>query len=83
MDVNNDGRLNISDVYLTYLKHVGRSWGASVTLYYLFTSTEWSTINTSTTNLKSTYSGSQSFTKNSLKSKETTNLYLVRTGFSN
>ena len=83
MDINSDGRLNISDVYLTYLKHVGRSWNASVTLYYLFTSTEWSTINTSTSNLKSTYSGSQSFTKNNVLSKGTTDLYLVRTGFSN
>lgn len=81
MDVNSDGRLNISDVYLTYLKSVGRTWNTSIPLYYMFNSSEWSIIDTTTSNLRSSYPGTQSFIKSNLLSNETTNIYLVRTGF--
>lgn len=81
MDINNDNRLNISDVYLIYYKSVGRTWSSSIPLYYLFTSSDWSFISSSSNNLKSSYSGTQSFTKNNLISNGTTNIYLVRTGF--
>lgn len=82
MDINNDNRLNISDVYLVYYKSVGRTWSTSIPLYYLFTSSDWSVINSSTNNLKTSYSGTQSITRNNLISNGTTNIYLVRTGFS-
>ena len=82
MDVNSDGRLNISDVYLIYFKNGGRTW-SGVTTYYFFTQPEWNTINSSTSNLKSTYSGTQTFSKSNLKSGQSTNIYLIRTGFSN
>ena len=82
MDINSDGRLNISDVYLTYLKSGGRPW-SGVTSYYLFNSTEWTTINSSTSNLKSSLSGTQTFVRSNIKSGQSTNIYLIRTGFSN
>lgn len=82
MDINNDNRLNISDVYLVYYKSVGRTWNSSIPLYYLFTSSDWSVISSSSSNLKSSYSGTQSLTRNNLISNGTTNIYLVRTGFS-
>lgn len=81
MDINSDGRLNISDVYLTYLKSAGRTWNTSIPLYYMFNSSDWSVIDTTTSNLKSSYPGTQSFSKSNLLSNETTNIYLVRTGF--
>ena len=82
MDINNDNRLNISDVYLVYYKSVGRTWNSSIPLYYLFTSSDWDVIGSSSGNLKSSYSGTQSLTRNNLISNGTTNIYLVRTGFS-
>lgn len=82
MDINNDNRLNISDVYLVYYRSVGRTWSSSIPLYYLFTSSDWDVIGSSSGNLKSSYSGTQSLTRNNLISNGTTNIYLVRTGFS-
>lgn len=82
MDINNDNRLNISDVYLVYYKSVGRTWNSSTPLYYLFTSSDWSVISSSSNNLKSSYPGSQTITKNNLTSNGVTNIYLIKTGFS-
>ena len=82
MDINSDNRLNISDVYLVYYKSVGRTWNSSIPLYYLFNSTDWSVINSSTTNLKSSYSGTQTLVRSNLLSNGVTNIYLIRTGFS-
>lgn len=83
MDVNNDNDLNISDVFVIFMKINGRAWINGLPSYRLFTQTEWNTISTSTSNLKSTYSGTQSLTVNNLKTNGTSNVYLVKTGFSN
>jgi len=83
MDVNNDNDLTISDVFLIFMKINGRAWISGLPSYRLFTQTEWNTISTSTSNLKSTYSGTQSLTVNNLKTNGTSNVYLVKTGFSN
>jgi len=81
MDVNNDDNLSITDVYLIYMKIIGVNWKSGVYSYRIFTPTEWSTISTSTNNLKSTYSGAQTITVNGLTNKGNSNYYLVRTGY--
>ena len=81
MDVNDDNNLSISDVYLIYMKIIGIPWKSSMVDYRIFTPTEWNTISTSNTNLKSTYSGTQTITVSSLTNKGSSNYYLVRTGY--
>lgn len=83
MDVNTNSDLTITDVYLVYARIVGRNWNAGVPVYRIFTSTEWSTINTSTSNLTSTYSGTQTITLSGLTNKGSSNYYLIRTGYEN
>ena len=80
MDVNNDNKLTITDVYLVYARIVGRSFKTS---YRIFTPTEYTTINSSTTNLKTTYPGTQTITLTGLTNKGSSNYYLFRTGFRN
>jgi hypothetical protein len=80
MDINDDSRFTITDVYLVYARIVGRSFK---TTYRIFTPTEYNTINTSTSNLKSTITGTQSVTLTGLTNKGTSNYYLFRTGFVN
>ena len=83
MDANGNNNLTITDVYQIYYRLSGGigNWQFSVPTYRLFTSTQWSTISSSTANLKSTISGTQSITLDSLVSNDTTNLYLIRTGY--
>ena len=81
MDVNSDNKLTISDIYSIFMKTNGRSWATGVPSYLLFTKTEWDVISASSSNLKTTYSGSQSITVNNLKTNGQTNIYLVRTGY--
>jgi hypothetical protein len=84
MDVNNDGRVNVSDAFVIYGKKSGliSTWG-SLPSVRLFTPTEWNTIKTGTTNLKSTITGSQSITISSPVRNGSSNYYLITTGFSN
>ena len=81
MDVNDDNNLSISDVYSIYMKIIGIPWKSSMVDYRIFTPTEWSTISASNTNLKSTYSGTQTITVSGLTNKGSSNYYLVRTGY--
>jgi hypothetical protein len=83
MDVNNDNNLTITDVYLIYAKILGRNWRSPLPNYRIFTPTEWNNINTSSSNLKSTYPGTQSITLSGLSNKGSSNYYLVRTGYRN
>jgi len=82
MDVNNDDNLSITDIYLIYMKLIGRPWRTGVPNYRLFTPSEWSTITSSSSNLKSIYSGQQTYTVTGLINKGSSNYYLVRTGYS-
>jgi len=83
MDVNDNNNLNIADVYQIFYRLSGgiSNWKFSVPAYRLFTSSQWSVINSSSTNLKSTYVGVQSIVFDSLTSNGSTNLYLIRTGY--
>jgi hypothetical protein len=83
MDTNDNDNLTITDIYLTYARIGGRSWKTGIPNYRIFTSVEWDTINTSSPNLKSTYSGTQTITVTGLTNKGTSNYYLVRTGYKN
>ena len=81
MDINQNGILSITDVYLDYLKIVGLNFPAGTPVYRLFNATEWNIINTSTNNLTSTYPGVQSLTITNPSAGGNTNLYLIRTGY--
>ena len=83
MDVNGNNDLTITDVYLVYMRILGIGWKTGIPNYRIFSTTEWSTINSSTSNLKNTYSGTQSITKTGLINKGVSNYYLVRTGYNN
>lgn len=84
MDINEDGNLTITDVFLIFAKIIRGSWITSPsTNYRIFTESEWNTISNSTTNLKSTISGSNSITINNLQTSSTTDFYIVRTGIKN
>ena len=84
-DVNNDGRINVSDAYYIFMKKIGRltSWGATLPITRLFTLTEYNTINSSTSDLRLTYVGNQSITITSPVSGGSANYYLLNTGYSN
>ena len=81
MDVNNNNILTITDIYLIYYKINVSSWLFTIPTYRLFTSSQWSVINASNTNLVSTYSGAQTLTFDGLVSNGTTNIYIIRTGY--
>jgi hypothetical protein len=83
MDVNSNSTLSIADVFMVYFKISGgiTTWLYSTPPYRIFTSTQWTAINSSTANLKTTYPGVQSINVDTLTSNGTTNFYLIRTGF--
>ena len=84
-DVNNDGRINISDAYYIFMKKISKltTWGALLPKTRLFTSTEYNTINSSTSDLRLTYVGNSSITITSPVSGGSSNYYIVNTGYSN
>ena len=81
-DVNNDGRLTITDKYYVSAKRQGRfnSW-ISTTPSALYTSAQYSSLNSGTTNLKATYPGVSSYTINSPVIGGSLNLYLIAPGY--
>lgn len=83
MDVNGNGNLSITDVFLVFyrLNYGISNWLYGVPTYRLFTSAQWTAINSSTLNLSSLYTGTQTTIIDSLISNGTTNVYLVRTGY--
>jgi hypothetical protein len=84
-DVNNDGQINISDTYYIFMKKIGRftTWYTPLPNIRIFTPTEYNTINSSTTDLRTTYPGVQSVTITSPVSGGSSNYYLINTGYSN
>ena len=84
-DVNNDGNINITDVYRIYMRINGRfsTWGGSLPNTRLFTSSQYNTINTSTSDLRSTLPGTTSITITSPTSGASSSYYLINTGYSN
>jgi len=84
-DVNNDGRINISDAYYIFMKKIGKIliWNYMLPNTRLFTVSEYNTINSSTTDLRTTYPGVQSITINSPVNGGSSNYYIINTGYSN
>jgi len=81
-DANSNNTISITDVFLTYAKANSKIsvWPNSTPDYRIFSTTQWTVINSGTTNLKSTYPGVQSLTVDGLTSGGTTNFYIVKTG---
>jgi hypothetical protein len=84
-DVNNDGIITISDVYYIYMKKSGRfsTWGGSLPNTRLFTQSQYNIINSSTSDLRSTYPGTSSITISTPTSGGSSSYYLINTGYSN
>jgi len=81
-DVNNDGRINISDSYYIFMKKSGRfsSWGVSLPNSRIFTPSQYSILNSSTSDLRNSYPGVQTVTINSPINGGNSNFYLITTG---
>jgi hypothetical protein len=84
-DVNNDGRINISDAYTIFMRKIGRFtlWNNMLPNTRLLTAAQYNIINTSTTDLRATYPGVQSITINSPVNGGSSNYYIINTGYSN
>jgi hypothetical protein len=83
MNSNGNSNLTITDIYLIFKKINGNQWPTGIPNYRIFTQSEWSNINSSSTNLLSTYSGVQTMIISSPVTGGNTNFYLIRTGYSN
>lgn len=85
MDVNGDGAFTVSDSYYIYgiISSRFTSYYGSIPGYRIFTPTEWSTINLSSSDLRSSIPGTQSITIASPVRGGSTNFYLLRTGLRN
>jgi len=83
MDINDDGRVTVSDVFLAHARISGRfsTWPSSPS-HRLFVLSEWNVIKSGSNNLKSTYPGMQEI-KVSANNGGTSNFYLIRTGYIN
>jgi hypothetical protein len=84
-DVNNDGKITISDVYYIYMKkqNVFSNWVSPLPNFRLYTQSQYNTINSSSVDLRSTYPGVTSYTINSPVSGGSANFYIINTGYSN
>lgn len=84
-DVNNDGRVNITDSYYIHGVLSGRfnSWLNSYPSYRIFTTPQYNIINSSLMDLRPSYPGVQTYTINSPISGQSMNFYIFRTGFTN
>jgi hypothetical protein len=83
LNANGNNILTITDVYEVYQKTYSVPWDAGVPLYRLFINSEWTIINNSTADLRSTYTGTQSLTIQNPTNNGNTNIYLIRTGYAN
>jgi hypothetical protein len=83
LNTNGNSILTITDVYEVYQKTYNIPWNSGVPTYRLFNQSEWSIINSSTVDLRTTYPGLQSLTIQSPTNNGTSNIYLIRTGYAN
>ena len=81
MNTNANNSLTITDVFLTYRRINGSNWPTGVPAYRLFTQQEWSIINSSTSNLMSTYPGTQVVTLTNPIAGGSSTYYLIKTGY--
>jgi hypothetical protein len=81
MDPNGNGRFTISDIFLTFMRSNGRSWPSGTPTYRIFTKSEFSTIKSSSSDLRSTIPGSSTYTQSGLTNKDSVSLYIIRSGY--
>ena len=81
-DLNDDNRITVSDQFLLFGKKSGlfSLWG-SLPLSRLYTSSEFTSIKNSTSNVRSSYPGVSTYTTPTLTSGSSLNLYLISTGY--
>lgn len=81
-DLNNDGKINVSDQYLLFGMKTGliNLWSIPRSSY--FTPSEFISISNSTTNVRSLYPGSTSIITGNLTRGGTQNFYLINPGYS-
>lgn len=84
-DINNVNSVTVSDIYSIFMKRNGvmPSYSGTLPVLRIFTPTEFNTLKSSTTDLRTTYPGVQSITINSPTSGGTSNYYITRLGYSN
>ena len=82
-DVNNDGKITISDAYYVNARrwNIFTSW-VSTSNSLLFTVAQYNAIKATTSNLKLTHPGVSSITTPTMTSSTTTNYYLISPGYS-
>jgi len=81
MDVNGDNNLTITDVFLIHYRRNLSNWTNDMPSYRIFNSSEWSIINSSITNTRGNYPGTQTMTVDNLISEGSSNYYIIRTGY--
>jgi hypothetical protein len=81
-DVNNDGRVTVSDAFIISGRKVGifNKWPGTYNSR-IFTSVEFSTINNSALDLRSTYQGVASLQITGVTSGSSTNFYIISPGY--
>ena len=81
-DLNGDNKINISDKFLLMGKKTGliSTWG-TVPISMLYTSSQYSSIKNSSSNVRTTYPGLSTYTTSTLTSGGTLSLYLISTGY--
>ena len=83
-DLNGDNKITVSDQFLLLGKRSGLkpTWG-SLPTSRIFTTTEYNTIRSSSSNVRSIYSGLSVYKSSKLSSGGTLNLYIISTGLYN
>lgn len=81
-DVNDDGSISIADKYYVAARKAGlfSKWRTAPDVR-IFTTTEYNTISSSTTNVRSTYPGTSTYSTSTLTSGGTLNLYIIAPGY--
>ena len=81
-DVNDDGLISVADKYYIAARKAGRftKWRIAPDVR-IFTTSEYNTISSSTTNVRSTYPGVSNYTTTTLTSGGTLNLYIIAPGY--
>ena len=81
-DVNDDGKISISDKYYVAARKAGlfSRWRTAPDVR-VFTTTEYNSITSSITNVRTTYPGVSTYTTSALTSGGTLNLYIIAPGY--
>ena len=81
-DVNDDGSISIADKYYVAARKAGlfSKWRTAPDVR-IFTTTEYNTISSSSTNVRSTYPGTSIYSTSTLTSGGTLNLYIIAPGY--